>query len=196
MRARSATIGLLLFACMTLAQSAFGADAYRLDTSHTRVGFAVRHMVISKVRGEFKQYDATLLFDASDVTKSSLQGTIQVASIDTGHEKRDNHLRGSDFFHAEEHPIITFKSKRIDKKGEQYVMIGDLTIRGVTKEIELPFAVTEPITHRNQTRFGFAAELEINRKDYGVSYNNMTDSGGLVVSDRVIIEIDGEAIKQ
>lgn len=190
------TIGLLFVACLMVAQRALGDDVYKLDISHTRVGFVVRHMVISKVRGEFKQYDATLLLDLNDVTKSSLQGTIQVASIDTGHEKRDKHLRSPDFFHAEAHPTIDFKSKRIEKKGDQYVMIGDLTIRDVTKEIALPFAVTPPITHRHQTRFGFSAELEINRQDYGVSYDKITDSGGLVVSNTVTIEIDGEAVKQ
>ena len=196
MKTHGATTPLLLFVWASIAQSAWGADLYKLDTSHTRVGFMVRHLVISKVRGEFKQYDATILLDASDVTKSSLEGTIQVTSVDTGNEKRDNHLRTPDFFDVENYPTITFKSKRIEKNGEQYVMIGDFTMHGVTKEIELPFAITPLMTHRDKTRFGFSAELEINRQDYGVAYSKIADNGGLVVSDKVIIEIDGEAIKQ
>jgi polyisoprenoid-binding protein YceI len=196
MNANGVTIGLILFACMTFTQGALAADIYKLDKSHTRVGFMVRHLVISKVRGEFKQYEATILFDANNVSKSSMEGTIQVASIDTDNEKRDKHLRSPDFFNAADYPTITFKSKRIDKQGDQYVMIGDFTIHGVTKEIEMPFAVTALITHRNKTRFGFSAELEINRQDYNVAYSKLTDSGGLVVSNKVVIEIDGEAIKQ
>ncbi len=196
MNATGVTIGLILIACMTFTQGAFGADIYKLDKSHTRVGFMVRHFLISKVRGEFKQYEATILFDVNNVSKSSMEGMIQVASIDTGNEKRDKHLRSPDFFNAADYPAITFKSKRIDKQGDQYVMIGDFTIHGVTKEIEMPFAVTALITHRNKTRFGFSAELDINRQDYNVAYSKLTDGGGLVVSHKVMIEIDGEAIKQ
>lgn len=195
-KAYGATIALILCVGMTLTQSAWGADIYKLDKSHTRVGFMVRHLVISKVRGEFKQYDATILFDANDVTESSMEGTIQVTSVDTGNEKRDNHLRNSDFFDVAEYPTISFKSRRIERKGGQYVMVGDFTMHGVTKEIEMPFAITAPMTHRDKTRFGFSAELEINRQDYGVAYSKIADNGGLVVSDKVIIEIDGEAIKQ
>ena len=179
-----------------LTHAAWGADVYKIDPSHTRVGFMVRHLVISKVRGEFKDYDATITLDEQDTTQSSLEGTINVASLDTDHEKRDKHLRSPDFFHAEQYPEIIFKSKRIEKTNDGYVMIGDFTMRGVTKEIALPFSITEPITHSNQTRFGFEASLEINRQDYGIAYSRVADTGGLVVSDTVVIEIDGEAIKQ
>jgi polyisoprenoid-binding protein YceI len=181
---------------VALTHVAFGADIYKIDKVHTRVGFMVRHLVISKVRGEFKHYDATMVLDNHDVTNSSLEGTIQVASLDTDHEKRDKHLRSSDFFHAAQFPTITFKSKRIEKTDSGYVMVGDLTMRGVTKEIALPFSLTAPITHDDQTRVGFEATLEINRQDYGIAYKGITDTGGLVVGNEVVIEIDGQAIKQ
>ena len=175
---------------------AFAADAYKLDKSHTTVGFKVRHLVISNVRGEFTDYDATILLDENDITKSSMQGTIKAASVNTNHEKRDKHLRNPDFFDADQYPDITFQSKRIEKNGDSYVMVGDFTMRGVTKEIQLPFTLTGPIMHRNKTRIGFEAELVINRQDYGMQYNKLADTGGLVVSNKVTIELNGEATKQ
>ena len=172
------------------------ADTYELDKAHTTVGFVVRHLVISKVRGEFQDYEATIQFDGDDITKSSMRGMIQVASIDTEEAKRDKHLRSPDFFDADQFPQITFASKSIQKQGDGYVMIGDLTMRDVTKEIALPFSIVGPITHGKQARIGFEAELEINRQDYGIAYSKVADTGGLVVSNTVLIEINGEAIKQ
>lgn len=190
------TMGIVLLVGAAWTHGALAADVYKLDTAHTRVGFLVRHLVISKVRGEFNAYDATIHFAPNDVTKSSMEGTIQVASIDTGNAKRDKHLRSSDFFMAEVYPTITFTSKRIEKTGDGYVMVGDFTIRGVTKELSLPFSITEVITHGKKTRFGFEAAVEINRQDFGIAYSKIADTGGLVVSNKVRIEIDGEAIKQ
>ena len=190
-------IGVLgLIASLCLSGVAFAADTYQLDKSHTTVGFMVRHLVISKVRGEFQDYEATIQFDGDDITQSSMRGTIQVASIDTEQEKRDKHLRSPDFFDADQFPQITFESKSIQKQGDGYVMIGDLTMRGVTKEIALPFSIVGPITHGKKTRIGFEAELEIDRQDYGIAYSKVADTGGLVVSNKVLIEINGEAIKQ
>jgi polyisoprenoid-binding protein YceI len=190
-----ASINTVLFMSVMLVSAAFGADIYNIDNSHTTVGFMVRHMVLSKVRGSFTDYNATLLLDEQDITKSSMQGTIKVASIDTAHAKRDKHLRSADFFDAAQYPDITFASKRIEKQGNGYVMIGDFTMRGVTKEIALPFTITKPLTHKGKTRVGFEARLEINRQDYGIAYNKLIDVGGLVVGNQVTIEIDGEAIK-
>lgn len=195
MRYKASIITVLLMS-VVLAGATFGADIYNVDKSHTTVGFVVRHMVLSKVRGAFTDYNATLLLDEQDITKSSMQGTIKVASIDTVNAKRDKHLRSEDFFDAAQYPEITFASKRIEQKGNGYVMIGDITMRGVTKEIVLPFSITKPMTHKGKTRVGFEARLEINRQDYGIAYNQLTDFGGLVVGNQVTIEIDGEAIKQ
>ena len=193
---RMGMIAVALLMSMGLTGTALAGDAYVVDNAHAEVSFTVRHLVISKVRGKFDDFNAKLLIDTADITKSSMQGTIKVASINTNHEKRDKHLRNPDFFDADQYPDITFVSKRIEKNGDSYVMIGDFTMRGVTKEIALPFTVTEPIVHRNKTRVGFGAELEINRQDYGISYNKVADTGGLVVSNEVKIEINGEAIKQ
>lgn len=179
-----------------VAYGALAADVYMTDTAHTLVGFTVRHLVITKVRGKFNEFVGTITYDENDVTKSSLHGTIKTVSIDTDDAKRDEHLRSTDFFDAATHPEITFASKRIEKKGEGYVMIGDLTIRGTTKEVAMPFTLTGKITHRGKTRIGFEASLQINRKDFGVSYHRLTDTGGLVVSDTVDIDLIGEAIKQ
>ena len=190
---RTVVLGLMASLCL----SGFAlADTYQLDKSHTTVGFMVRHLVISKVRGEFRDYEATIQFDGDDITQSSMRGTIQVASIDTEQEKRDKHLRSPDFFDADQFPQITFASKSIQKQGDGYVMIGDLTMRDVTKEIALPFSIVGPITHGKKTRIGFEAELEIDRQDYGIAYSKVADTGGLVVSNTVLIEINGEAIKQ
>ena len=179
-----------------LVHAARAADVYVTDTAHTLVGFTVRHLVIAKVRGKFNEFVGTITYDENDMTKSSLQGTIKTTSIDTDNAKRDDHLRSADFFDAANHPEITFVSKRIEKKGEGHAMIGDLTIRGTTKEVVVPFVLTGTITHGGKTRIGFEAGLQINRKDFGVSYHRLTDTGGLVVSDTVDIELIGEAIKQ
>ena len=193
---RFVLLALAIIVCLSSGQMAFGeADTYVTDTSHTLVGFTVRHLVISKVRGKFNDFTGTITYDEQDITKSALQGSIKVSSIDTDNEKRDKHLRSADFFDVENHPEITFASKRIEKKDDGYVMIGDLTIRGVTKEVEMPFALTGKMTHQGKTRIGFEASLRINRKDFGVAYHKVTDSGGLVVSDTVDIELIGEAIK-
>lgn len=186
-----------VFIGLFVVSSAFSADLYDIDKAHTRVGFAVKHMVISTVRGEFSDYDGKIYFDEKDITKSSLEGTIKVASINTNNEKRDNHLRSGDFFDAEKYPEIKFKSKSIQKKGENYVMIGDFTIRDVTKEIEIPFKLIGTLMDPwGSKRVGIEAEFNINRKDYGVAWNKTLDNGGFVVSDEVTIEIAFEGIKK
>ncbi|MDH3603245.1 MAG: YceI family protein [Candidatus Tectomicrobia bacterium] len=185
-----------LLISLGLTGGALAADEYMVDNAHAAVSFVVRHLVISKVRGQFEDFDAKLLINTDDITKSSMQGAIKVASINTDNEKRDKHLRSPDFFDADQHPEIMFVSKRIEKNGDGYVMIGDFTIRGVTKEIALPFTITEPIVHGKKTRVGFEAELEIDRQDYGIAYSKVADTGGLVVGNEVKIEINGEAIKK
>ena len=179
-----------------LASPTLSADKYVTDTDHTLVGFVVKHLVITNVRGKFNEFTGVIMFDEKDITKSSMSGTIKVASIDTDNEKRDQHLRSADFFDAEKHPEIMFQSKRIEKQGEGYVLHGDLTMRGVTKPVAMPFNITGKVTHAGKTRLGFEAALEVNRHDYQISYNRTMDTGGLVVGDRVKIEIVGEAIKE
>lgn len=169
---------------------------WAIDATHTRVGFTVPHLVVSEVDGEFKQYSGKVLLDEKDPSKSSVELTIQVASIDTGVADRDKHLRTGDFFDAEQHPTITFKSTKITKAGKGYKIKGNLTIRGVTKEVTLDATLSEPITNPwgKQVR---AAKItgKINRLDYGVSWNKTLDKGGLTVGNEVTIAIKTELTK-
>ena len=186
----------VLVALAGSAATSSAADKYTVDPSHSSIGFAVRHMVVSKVKGYFNEYTATILYDDKDITKSSAEVTIKTASIDTRDAKRDEHLRTPDFFDAAKYPEITFKSKRIEKSGEGFVAVGDLTMRGVTKEIQLPFTFAGVVTDPwGNTRLGLSASTKLNRQDYGVSWSKSLDSGGLVVSDDVEIAIEIEAIK-
>lgn len=194
-RAVSVTIALMV--SLWCIGSTRAADVYTTDPSHTLVGFIVHHFVISKVRGKFNEFHGTIVYDEHDITQSSLQGTITVASIDTDDEERDEHLRSADFFDAANHPEITFVSKRVEPRDKGHVLIGDLTIRGTTKEVTIPFVITGKVVDpRRKTRIGFEAKLQINRKDFGVAYHRLMDNGGLVVGDTVDIELIGEAIKE
>lgn len=175
--------------------SAAAADKFTIDKTHSSIQFSVSHMVISKVKGEFNDYSGTIIYDQADITKSSIDVIIKVASIDTKDEKRDDHLRNPDFFDAESFPEITFKSKRVEKSGDGYVAVGDLTMRGVTKEVSMPFTVAGVITDPwGNTRMGASATLKVNRQDYGVSFSKKLDNGGLLVGDDVDIEIEIETV--
>jgi polyisoprenoid-binding protein YceI len=167
-----------------------------IDKVHSHVGFSVKHMMVSTVRGRFKEYSGTLNLDAKDFTRSTFSGEIDVASIDTSNADRDNHLRTGDFFDAANHPKITFKSTRIEDKGDgAYVVHGDLTIRGVTKPVALD--VDYHGTSKNpygKTVTGFSARGTINRKDFGVSFNAILETGGVAVAEKVKLELDIEAL--
>jgi len=183
-----------LFALSALAANGFAQETFDIDTSHSNVGFTVRHMVVAKVSGEFKKYSGTIIYDAKDVAKSSVDVTIKVASIDTEHEGRDNHLRSADFFNAATDSLITFVSKKIKKKGKGYIATGDFTLRGVTKEIELPFTILGTIKdQRGNTRLGIEAKTTINRFDYGVKWASALEGGNLVVGKDVDINLTLEA---
>lgn len=176
---------------------ALAADTYEVDPVHADVAFTVRHLVISNVRGQFKDFTANILFDEKDPSKSSFSGTIKTASLDTGNEKRDGHLKSADFFDVEKYPEITFKSSKIEKSGDDYVATGTLTIRGVSKQIRLPFTVSGPIQDpRGNKKIGIEASTTINRHDYNVSWNEKLDSGGVVVGEDVKITLNAEAKKK
>ena len=182
---------------LLLAAGAAGADVYTIDGSHTTVGFSIRHMVINNVKGVFKQFEGTFEFDGADPATMKLGGKIQAASVDTAIAARDEHLRNEDFFNVAKYPEITFQSTRVEKKGDLYMMYGNFTMLGVTKEIVLPLAVTGPITDPwGKVRLGLETSLTINRKDYGMNWSKALDNGGLVVGDEVKIEINAEAVKE
>jgi polyisoprenoid-binding protein YceI len=166
-----------------------------IDNVHSHIGFSVRHMMVATVRGQFKEYRATLRLDPKDFSRSTFEGEIEVASIDTGNADRDAHLRTNDFFDAPNHPKILFKSSRIEKKGEEYVVHGDLTIRGVTRPVALD--VEFHGTSKNpygKTVAGISVRGTINRKDFGVNFNAVLETGGVAVAEKVKLELDVEAV--
>lgn len=172
--------------------------AWVIDNVHTHVGFAVKHMMVSTVRGQFKSYGGSVELDPQDFTKSKFRGEVEATSIDTNNADRDNHLRSNDFFDASNHPKITFESRSIRSKGgSEYVVTGDLSIRGVTKSVD--FEVEFHGTNKNpygKTVAGVSAHTTINRRDFGVSFNAALETGGLVVADKVKIEIELEAVQE
>jgi polyisoprenoid-binding protein YceI len=173
------------------------AAEWSIDQVHSAIEFSVRHLAISKVKGKFKDFEGKLDFDGKAVENGSAEMTIQVASVDTENEKRDNHLRSSDFFAAEENPTITFKSKKVTAVTDgNFQIIGDMTLRGVTKEVtfdcELHGVVQGPYGY---TRAGFSAETTINRQDFGVSWSKTLDAGGLVVGNDVKLSLELEFVE-
>ncbi|MNX98116.1 hypothetical protein D3C86_1305110 [compost metagenome] len=155
-------------------------------------------MMVSTVRGQFKAYSGSIHLDEQDFTRSTVEGQIEVASIDTGIADRDHHLRNNDFFDAPNHPLITFKSTRIERKDDdEYVVYGAITIRGVTREIALE--VEHAGFNKNpwgQTVTGFSAKGTLNRKDFGVNYNAVLEMGGVAVGEKVKLELEVEAVLQ
>ena len=175
---------------------AAAADQYVFDRAHTFVGFEVRHLTVSKVRGEFREFEGEILLDENDIANSSVSAVIKASSLTTGIDRRDNHLKSADFLSAEEFPEITFQSKRVEKTDEGYVAIGDLTIRGVTKEIALPFTLAGPITDpQKRKRIGVEAAATIDRNEFSVSWNRLMEGGGLVVGNEVKLVLNVEAVK-
>ena len=173
------------------------AGTYLLDAAHKRVGFMVRHLMVSKVRGNFGEATATITI-AEDPLQSSVTASITTKSVFTGQPDRDNHLRTGDFFEAEKYPTIEFKSTRLkNADGNEFLLEGDLTIKDVTKPVELLVefegAATSPY---GQAVFGFSATTEIDREDWGLTYNMALESGGVMIGKKVKIEIEGEAIRQ
>jgi polyisoprenoid-binding protein YceI len=170
---------------------------WNIDTSHSTVGFSVRHMVFAKVNGRFKTFSGKLELDDADFTKSKVEVTIDVNSIDTHDEKRDGHLKSPDFFDAAANPNMTFTSKKAEKVGsEGYKLTGDLTIHGTTKEVTLDVEYggrgKDPW---GGERLGFHAKTTINRVDFGLKWNQALEAGGVLVGEKVEIAIDLEAIK-
>ena len=189
-------VAVILLAVGLVAGTTRAADTYTIDRAHSSIQFIVRHLVVTKVKGEFNEFAGTILYDDKDITKSSVEVTIKATSIDTKEPKRDDHLRSPDFFEVAKFPEIIFKSKRIEKAGDGYAAIGDLTMHGVTKEIKIPFTIAGVITDPwGNTRLGLSAETELNRQDYGVSWSKKLDNGGLVAGDDVQIELEVEAVK-
>ena len=173
------------------------SGTYVLDPAHTRIGFVARHAMVTKVRGQFNEFEGSGVVDASDFTKSTVTVSIQAASIDTRNEQRDGHLRSNDFLAMEEYPQITFVSTAVETTGPtSFDVAGDLTIKGVTNSVTIPFefegAATDPFGNQ---RVGFEGSVVINRKDYGVTWNAALETGGVLVSEKITLEFEVSAIK-
>ena len=176
---------------LTFATSLFAAT-YEIDNAHSSVSFKITHLV-STVRGSFDSFKGTIDFDQKAIANSSTSASIDVKTIDTNNPKRDEHLKSADFFEVEKYPQITFTSKKV----EEGKMTGDLTMHGVTKEVLLSFTFTGTANDaRGNERVGFSATTEIDRKDFGITYNKVLDNGGVMLGDKVKIEIEVEAVKK
>ena len=173
------------------------AEKWNFDNVHSSIEFTVRHLLVSKVRGRFTRWSGAFLYDEKNPTASSVEVQIEVASVDTHEAQRDAHLRSGDFFEAEKHPQITFKSTGVDAKGAGALALrGDLTIRGVTRpvvlDVELGGHLKDPW---GNDRVGFSATTAIDRKDFGITFNQTLDMGGLALGEKVDIAIEIEATR-
>jgi len=173
------------------------AGTWVLDPSHTRIGFVARHAMVTKVRGQFAEFEGSAIIDGHDFTSSTATLTIQAASIDTRNEQRDGHLRSNDFLAMDDHPQITFVSTGVTQTGETSLeLTGDLTIKGVTKSVTVPFefegTATDPFGNQ---RIGFEGAVTINRKDYGITWNAALETGGVLVGEKIVLEFEVSAIK-
>jgi polyisoprenoid-binding protein YceI len=173
----------------------YEAATWNIDPVHSEVGFSVRHMMVSKVRGRFTTFSGQLV-TAEDPTKSSVTAEIDLGSINTGNEQRDEHIKSPDFFDVENHPSMTYRSTGVRVEDGDYVLDGELTLKGVTKNVSLKLELNgfgpDPY---GGTRAGFTATGEINRSDFNVSFNAPMANGGAVVSDKVNLQLEIEAVK-
>lgn len=173
-------------------------ESWQVDGAHSAVNLTVRHMVISKVHGKFTRWNAKLEVDTADLARSSVEVEIEAASIDTGVADRDNHLRSPDFLDAQKYPTLRYRSRRVEALSKDRLrVVGDLTIRDVTREVvlDVEYGGQGKDPWGNQ-RVGFSATASLNRKDYGLTWNQALETGGVLVADRVDVAIELEAIRQ
>jgi len=170
------------------------AGTWTIDPVHSEVGFSVRHMMVSKVRGRFTNFSGEL-FTGDNPLASGVTAEIDLASIDTGNGQRDDHIRSKDFFEVETYPTMTYRSTGLRADGDDYVVDGELTLKGVTKQVPLRLELGGfgPDAYGG-TRAGFTATAEINRRDFGVDFNAAMETGGVVVGDKVTIQLEIEAV--
>jgi polyisoprenoid-binding protein YceI len=189
-----------IVAGLLAAVSAFGElVTYDIDSAHSGAQFSVRHMMVSNVRGQFSNIKGTVHFDPQNTGASKVEATIDVSTVDTREAKRDAHLKNADFFEVEKFPTMTFVSKRVMPAAPgKLKLVGDLTLHGVTKEVILDVEGPAPEVkdQRGGMRSGASASTRINRKDFGLTWNRVVETGGVAVSDEVLITIDVELIRR
>ena len=197
-KAGKIVLGMIVSVVLMIASGISQAEMarYDVDLDHSAIEFRVAHMVISKTTGRFMDYTGYIEMDPDALKVKALEAVIKTASVTTNHEKRDAHLRGPDFFNAEKYPTMTYKMKSYHKEGEDYVAVGDLTLLGVTKEIALKGSFNGVTRDPwGNMRAGFTAEGKLNRKEFGMNWNKVLDSGGVVVGNDVFIKLEMECIK-
>ena len=174
----------------------YTAGTWTIDPVHSEVGFTVRHMMVSKVRGKFTSFSGEIVTGA-DPLDSSVAADIELSSITTGNDQRDAHVRSADFFEVDKHPVMSYRSTAIRQQGSGYVLDGQLTLKGVTRDVPLSLELNGfgPDAYGG-TRAGFSATAEISRGDFGVNWNAAIEGGGVVVSDKVTIQLEIEAVLQ
>jgi polyisoprenoid-binding protein YceI len=168
---------------------------WNVDPSHSTVGFVARHLMIAKVRGQFRDFSGVITIAANPLD-SKVEASVDLSSVDTGDPQRDEHLRSADFFTIDQHPQMTFESTGIKEDAGDYVLFGELTINGVTRQVEfdLEFDGVSPDPWGG-TRAAFTATADVNRKDWGLEWNTALETGGVLVGDKVKIQLDVEAVK-
>ena len=172
------------------------AGTWNIDPTHTTLSFTARHAMVTKVRGQFNEFEGSITIDGENPNNSSVEVTVHANSIDTNNDMRDGHLRSNDFFDIDTYPTLSFKSTTVEASEEEIVVTGDMTIKGVTKEITITLDWTGPVTDPyGVDRLGFETSFSINRQDYGVSFSAPLEAGGVLVSDKVKIELDIAAVK-
>ncbi|HEX8136598.1 MAG TPA: YceI family protein [Pyrinomonadaceae bacterium] len=184
-------LAVALAVCFLAATPASSSTQYGVDKNHSTVGFAIPILGgLSKVRGKFTDFDVQITYDEADITKSSVNAAVKAASIDTGIENRDKHLRTADFFDVEKYPDITFQSKRVEKKGKELIAYGTFTMHGVSKEIALPVTITGKYKNPKDAdeTIGFSVNLTLNRQDYGITWHHKDIPN--FVGDEVQIELN------
>ncbi|KRE43413.1 YceI family protein [Knoellia sp. Soil729] len=170
---------------------------YAIDPTHTRLGFSARHAMVTKVRGQFDEFEGTAHVDTVTPANSTVNVTIQAASVTTGNEQRDGHLKTPDFFDVENYPTITFISTKVERDGSEWGVTGDLTINGVTKPVTIEFEETGSAKDLyGNTRIGFEGDTTIDRTEWNLSFNAALETGGVLVSEKVKLEFDISAIAQ
>ncbi|RME43151.1 MAG: polyisoprenoid-binding protein [Chloroflexi bacterium] len=171
---------------------------WNIDPAHTLLEFSAKHMMFTTVRGRFQEFSGTINLNEEDITQSSVEGTVNVASITTGNNDRDNHLRSPDFFDVENYPTISFKSTRIERaNGNRLKLAGDLTIKDVTREVV--FDVTYDGPHKDpwgNRRYAFSGDAALNRKDFGLTWNVPLEAGGWLVGDEIKLHIELQVVEQ
>jgi polyisoprenoid-binding protein YceI len=172
------------------------AGTWTIDPVHSEVGFAVRHLMVSKVRGKFRAFSGQLVTGENPLD-STVTAEVELSSIDTGNEQRDNHIRSADFFEVDKHPVMTYRSTGIRPDGDDFVLEGELTLKKVTKQVPFKLQLNGfGPDFSGVTRAGFTATAEINRRDFDVSFSGLTEAGVVVVSDKVTLNLEIEAVLQ